>query len=117
MIDNFLPTFDMAKEKELKKDLDIDGQIEVIKNDILSRKEFIYYKKPFTDVKILMKSLNQQWLKDTVLSLVKTALTVKYVLGYVLGEILHLKMKTRHWRYLRILFRLCTALQKQCIDY
>ena len=30
--------------------MDIDGQIEAIKNDILNRKEFIYYKKPFTDV-------------------------------------------------------------------
>ena len=49
MIDNFLPTFDMASEKEIKKDLDIDGQIDKIKEDILNKKDFIFYKKPFTD--------------------------------------------------------------------
>lgn len=47
MVDNFLPRFDMAKEKELKKDSDIDGQIDKIKNDIESRKEYILSKKSF----------------------------------------------------------------------
>lgn len=50
MIDNFLPVFDMAKEKEIKKDLDVDGQINRIKEDISNRKEYIFDKKPFTDV-------------------------------------------------------------------
>lgn len=50
MVDNFLPVFDMAHEKEIKKDLDIDGQIERIKNDISNRREYIFDKKPFTDV-------------------------------------------------------------------
>lgn len=47
MIDNFLPVFDMAKEKELKKDLDIDGQIEPIKEDILNKKDYILDKEMF----------------------------------------------------------------------
>ena len=38
MIDNFLPVFDMAKEKEIKKGLDVDGQILNIKQDILDQK-------------------------------------------------------------------------------
>jgi len=50
MIDNFLPVFDMAKEKEIKRDLDVDGQIDVIKEDISNKKEYIFDKKPFTDV-------------------------------------------------------------------
>lgn len=50
MVDNFLPVFDMAHEKEIKKDLDIDGQIDEIKNDILNRKEYIFDKEHFTDV-------------------------------------------------------------------
>ncbi|WP_407377275.1 EFR1 family ferrodoxin [Methanobrevibacter sp.] len=50
MVDNFLPTFDMASEKKLKKDADIDGQIELIKEDILSRKGYIFEKPMFTDV-------------------------------------------------------------------
>ena len=49
MIDNFLPVFDMAHEKEIKKDLDVDGQIDVIKDDILNNKDYIFDKKPFTD--------------------------------------------------------------------
>ena len=36
MVDNFLPVFDMAKEKAIKNDSDIDKQIEFIKNDIES---------------------------------------------------------------------------------
>ena len=50
MVDNFLPVFDMAHEKEIKKDLDIDGKIEAIKNDISNRREYIFDKKPFTDI-------------------------------------------------------------------
>lgn len=49
MIDNFLPLFDMEKEKQTKNDLDIGGQIETIKNDILMKKDYIFDKKPFTD--------------------------------------------------------------------
>lgn len=49
MIDNFLPLFDMAKEKEIKKDLDVDSQINTIKEDILNRREYIFDKKPFSD--------------------------------------------------------------------
>lgn len=71
MIDNFLPTFDMAKEKELKKNLDIDSQIEAIKEDILSRKEFIYYKKPFTDV-------------ENIEEILESTMTEKY--GIIVGE-------------------------------
>ncbi len=50
MVDNFLPVFDMKKEKEIKKDLKIEDEIENIKNDILNRKDYIFDKKPFTDV-------------------------------------------------------------------
>jgi len=50
MIDNFLPVFDMAKEKEIKKDLDVDGQISKIKQDILNQKEYIFDKPMFSDV-------------------------------------------------------------------
>lgn len=38
MVDNFLPLFDMEKERELKDNIDIDGTIDEIKNDILNRK-------------------------------------------------------------------------------
>lgn len=47
MVDNFLPRFDMVKEKKLKKDSDIDGQIDKIKKDIESRKDYILSKKSF----------------------------------------------------------------------
>lgn len=47
MIDNFLPVFDMAEEKELKKDLDVDGQIEPIRQDILNRKNHLLDKEMF----------------------------------------------------------------------
>lgn len=50
MIDNFLPVFDMAEEKEIKKDLDVDGQILKIKQDILDRRDHIFDKPMFTDV-------------------------------------------------------------------
>lgn len=50
MVDNFLPLFDMEKERELKQNIDIDGAIDEIKNDILNRKNYIFDKKPFTDV-------------------------------------------------------------------
>lgn len=47
MVDNFLPLFDMEKERELKDNIDIDGAIDEIKNDILNRKDYIFDKKPF----------------------------------------------------------------------
>ena len=50
MVDNFLPTFDMANEKELKKNLNIIGEIESIKEDIFSRRNHIHDKKHFTDI-------------------------------------------------------------------
>ena len=50
MVDNFLPVFDMAEEKEIKKDLDVDGQILKIKQDILDRRDHIFDKPMFTDV-------------------------------------------------------------------
>ena len=50
MIDNFLPVFDLAREKEIKKDLDVNGQILKIKQDIEDRKEHIFDKPMFTDV-------------------------------------------------------------------
>ena len=50
MVDNFLPVFDMAHEMEIKNDSDIEKQIEIIKNDIISKKDFIYSKKHFTNV-------------------------------------------------------------------
>lgn len=49
MIDNFLPVFDMAQEKEIKRDLDVDGQISEIKRDIDERREYIFDKPMFTD--------------------------------------------------------------------
>ena len=65
MVDNFLPVFDMAHEKEIKKDLDIDGQIERIKNDISNRREYIFDKKPFTDV-------------ENIEEILETTMTEKY---------------------------------------
>lgn len=50
MIDNFLPVFDMAREKELKKDLDVDSAIESIKQDIIDGKDYIFDKPMFSDV-------------------------------------------------------------------
>lgn len=59
MVDNFLPVFDMKKEKEIKKDLKIEDEIENIKNDILNRKDYIFDKKPFTDVENIEELLKQ----------------------------------------------------------
>ena len=59
MVDNFLPVFDMAKEKAIKNDSDIDKQIELIKNDIESRKNYILSKKHFTDVPFIEKVLEK----------------------------------------------------------
>lgn len=59
MVDNFLPVFDMAKEKAIKDDSDIDRQIDYIKNDIESRKEYILSKKLFTDVPFIEKVLEK----------------------------------------------------------
>ena len=39
MVDNFLPAFDMKKEKEIKKDENIDAQISKIREDINNRKK------------------------------------------------------------------------------
>ena len=39
MVDNFLPAFDMKKEKQIKNDEDIDAKIKTIRQDILERKE------------------------------------------------------------------------------
>ncbi|WP_407423675.1 EFR1 family ferrodoxin [Methanobrevibacter sp.] len=50
MVDNFLPVFDMAEEIELKKDLNIIGEIEKINNDVLAKREYILDKELFTDV-------------------------------------------------------------------
>ena len=50
MIDNFLPVFDMALEKETKKDLDVDSSIQKIKQDIEDRKQYIFEKPMFSDV-------------------------------------------------------------------
>ena len=41
MVDNYLPAFDMKKEKEIKKDEDIDAQIKTINEDIINRKQQI----------------------------------------------------------------------------
>lgn len=65
MVDNFLPVFDMAREKEIKKDLDVDSVIESIKNDILNRKEYIFDKKHFTDV-------------ENIEEILETTMTSKY---------------------------------------
>jgi len=65
MIDNFLPVFDMAHEKEIKKDLDVDGQINRIKKDILNKREYIFDKKPFTDV-------------ENIEEILETTMTEKY---------------------------------------
>ena len=51
--------------------MDIDGQIEAIKNDILNRKEFIYYKKPFTDV-------------ENIEEILESTMAEKY--GIIVGE-------------------------------
>ena len=50
MVDNFLPIFDMKEEKRIKKSEDIDKQIKKIKEDIELKKDYIFDKKPFTDV-------------------------------------------------------------------
>lgn len=39
MVDNFLPVFDMAQEKQIKTDSSIDEQIDIIKEDIDNKKE------------------------------------------------------------------------------
>lgn len=39
MVDNYLPVFDMKKEKEIKNDEDINEQISKIKDDIKARKK------------------------------------------------------------------------------
>ena len=63
MVDNYLPMFDMNEEKEIKDDSDIDSQIEIIKKDIESRKEFHLNKKSFTDVPFIEKVLESTMTK------------------------------------------------------
>lgn len=63
MVDNYLPMFDMKEEKEIKDDSDIDSQIEIIKKDIESRKEFHLNKKSFTDVPFIEKVLESTMTK------------------------------------------------------
>lgn len=63
MVDNYLPMFDMAKEKEIKKDLDIDGKIDEIKKDLESRMQFIFKKKSFTNVPFIEKVLESTMTK------------------------------------------------------
>ena len=65
MVDNFLPVFDMAREKEIKKDVGVDSEIESIKNDIINRKEYIFDKKHFTDV-------------ENIEEILETTMTSKY---------------------------------------
>ena len=60
MVDNYLPMFDMNEEKEIKDDCEIDNQIEIIKNDIESRKEFHLKKKSVSDIPFIERSWNQQ---------------------------------------------------------
>lgn len=65
MVDNFLPIFDMAQEKLIKKDSDIDKQIDLIKKDIGSRKDYKLSKKSFTNVpfieKVLEKTMTEKY--------------------------------------------------------
>lgn len=63
MVDNFLPLFDMAKEKAIKKDSDIDRQIELIKEDIGNRKEFMISKKSFSNVPFIERVLEETMTK------------------------------------------------------
>lgn len=63
MVDNFLPLFDMAKEKSIKDDSDIDKQIGIIKKDIESRKEFMISKKSFSNVPFIEKVLEETMTK------------------------------------------------------
>ena len=65
MIDNFLPVFDMAQEKQIKRDLDVDGQISEIKRDIDNRRDYIFEKSMFTDV-------------DNIEEVLETTMTGKY---------------------------------------
>lgn len=57
MVDNYLPMFDMAKEKEIKDENDILNAISIIKDDILMKKEFKLSKKMFTTVPFIEKVL------------------------------------------------------------
>ena len=79
MIDNFLPTFDMASEKEIKKDFDIDSQINKIKEDILNKKDFIFYKKPFTDTPNIEEILESTMTNRYNILVGEAALIVRFV--------------------------------------
>ena len=57
VVDNYLPMFDMAKEKEIKDENDILNAINIIKDDILMKKEFKLSKKMFTNVPFIEKVL------------------------------------------------------------
>lgn len=63
MVDNYLPMFDMKEEKEIKDDCEIDNQIEIIKNDIESRKEFHLKKRSVSDIPFIEKVLESTMTK------------------------------------------------------
>lgn len=57
MVDNYLPMFDMAKEKEIKDENDILNAINIIKKDISMKKKYRLSKKMFTDVPFIERVL------------------------------------------------------------
>ena len=59
MVDNYLPMFDMKVEKEIKDQSEIDNQIEIIRNDIESRKEFHLKKRSVSDIPFIEKVLER----------------------------------------------------------
>lgn len=66
MVDNFLPAFDMKKEKEIKKDENIDAQISKIREDINNRKKndkYFHWRK-----KILLKDQEHKYIFQILLN-------------------------------------------------
>ncbi|MBE6511579.1 MAG: 4Fe-4S ferredoxin [Methanobrevibacter olleyae] len=63
MVDNFLPMFDMKAEKEIKNQAEIDNQIETIRNDIESRKEFHLKKRSISDIPYIERVLEEAMTK------------------------------------------------------
>lgn len=57
MVDNYLPMFDMAKEKDIKNEKEIENTINIIKDDISMKKEYKLSKKMFTKVPFIEKVL------------------------------------------------------------
>ncbi len=70
MVDNYLPAFDMKKEKEIKKDEEIDAQILTIKNDIFNKKQ---HKIPYDIEEDVL--LQDQQHKERFQKLIKLELT------------------------------------------